>query len=320
MYKVAVFGAGGYSGIELLKLLAHHPDVQVVCAASDGLAPSFVGDQTGIYGPMRFVTLAEAEQVAADVAFLCVPAEPAAPLAAALVSRMRVIDLSHAHRGVAGVPYGLVSLFGDEVREARLVANPGCYATAVITALAPLVRDHLIEHEIPVVAYSGVTGAGRKVDQGFALGELYGNVHAYRVLAHQHVPEMERSLARVATGPAPRVIFTPHLLPLARGILATATVKLRAPRTTAQLIEVFERAYGDDPTVEVARRPEAVGLREVVGTPRCRVGVATDGTFAIVTAALDNLMKGAASQAIENFNLMHGLPRLRGLEHATRFA
>jgi N-acetyl-gamma-glutamyl-phosphate reductase len=149
-----------------------------------------------------------------------------------------------------------------------------------------------------------------------SLGEMHDNVRAYKVLAHQHVPEIEMALGRV--GAAVRVILTTHLLPIARGIFATVTLRLKAPVTSAELTAVMRSDYAQDPTVTVCAAPEDVALRKVVGTNQTLVGVAAKDDIAVVTAALDNLIKGAAGQAVENMNLVLGLPRTTGLDHLAR--
>jgi N-acetyl-gamma-glutamyl-phosphate reductase len=195
----------------------------------------------------------------------------------------------------------------------------------VITALAPLVRHALVEPAIAVAAGSGVTGAGRTADEAMSLGEMYGEVRAYKVLRHQHVPEIEMALGRVAREPAarPRVALTTHLLPIARGIFATVTARLRVAMSTEALVERYRADYAGDGSVAVAATAEQVSLRRVVGTNTCAIGVASEGAaggFVIVTAALDNLLKGAAGQAVENCNLMLGLDRMAGLGHLARHA
>ncbi len=323
---VAVFGAAGYAGLELVKLLARHPRVRLACAASDGHAGRPVDELTGQpAGELAFASTAEARAIAAGcgVALLAVPPEPAWELAPALrAAGARVIDLSHAHRGAPGAVYGLTSLFAGEIARASLVANPGCYATAVITAAAPLVRHGLVAGDLIVSAGSGVTGAGRTADEAMSLGEMYGEVRAYKVLRHQHVPEIEAALARVAgAGRAPAVVLTTHLLPVARGIFATLTARLARPVSSAELLARYREDYAGDPTVSIAKAPEEVSLRRVVGTNTCRIGVASDDRgVVVVTAALDNLLKGAAGQAVENLNTLLGLPRTAGLEHLARHA
>jgi N-acetyl-gamma-glutamyl-phosphate reductase len=318
---VALFGGAGYAGLELAKLLAAHPGVRLACAGSDTHAGKPVAELTGCdHGGLVFTTTEEtlARATRCAGALLAVPPEPAARLAAALEG-VKIVDLSHAHRATPGVVYGLTSLFAAEVPAARLVANPGCYATGVITAAAPLVRQGLVDGDLVVTAGSGVTGAGRSSDEALSLGEMYGEVRAYKVLRHQHVPEIEATLARLMP-PTPRVILTTHLLPVARGIFGTLTVRLARSLTSAALRERFCADYADDPTVVVAASAEDVSLRRVVGTNRCLVGVASDERTAIVTFALDNLLKGAAGQALENLNLMLGLPRMAGLAQLSRHA
>jgi N-acetyl-gamma-glutamyl-phosphate reductase len=330
MYSAIIFGAAGYAGLELVKLLAAHPGVRIAGAASDARAGTPVDDMTGTQTGAAFVAtkaaLAAAGEGAADVALLATPPEASRELAPQLLARgLRVVDLSNAFRGDASAVYGLASLFAGEVAAARLVANPGCYATAVITALAPLVRHGLVEPAIAVAAGSGVTGAGRTADEAMSLGEMYGEVRAYKVLRHQHVPEIERTLARLASEPAarPRVALTTHLLPVARGIFATVTARLRTAVSTEALAERYRADFAGDGSVVVAASAEHVSLRRVVGSNVCAVGVASEGAaggFVIVTAALDNLIKGAAGQAVENMNLMLGLPRMAGLAHLARHA
>jgi N-acetyl-gamma-glutamyl-phosphate reductase len=332
MHTVSVFGAAGYSGVELLKLLAVHPSVRLVAAASDARAGTAVEELTGGVtgassiggGSGAFVTTQAALDTAAEVALLATPPQPAAELATKLLARgTRVVDLSHAHRADGRAVYGLASLFADEVRGATLVANPGCYATAVITALAPVVRHELVERDIAVAAGSGVTGAGRSADEALSLGEMYGEVRAYKVLRHQHVPEIEAALARVAPAAGPRVALTTHLLPIARGIFVTVTARLRVAISTEALAERYRADYAHDRSVTIAASAEHVTLRRIVGTNQCAVGVASEGTvggFVVITAALDNLLKGAAGQAVENMNLLLGLPRTTGLAHLARHA
>jgi len=322
MHNVTVFGAAGYAGLELIKLLAVHPDARLVCVASDARAGKPVDELTGTRTHLVFATTQAALATKADVALLATPPEAAAELTPKLLaSGTRVIDLSNAHRADARAVYGLTSLFGADVAGAVLVANPGCYATAVITALAPVIRHELVEREIVVVAGSGVTGAGRSADEAMSLGEMYGEVRAYKVLRHQHVPEIEAALGRLAPAGRPKIVLTTHLLPVARGIFATATARLRTAISTDALTERFRSEYAHDRSVTIAASAEQVSLRRVVGTNSCAIGVASEGTvggFVVITAALDNLLKGAAGQAIENLNAMLGLERITGLAHLAR--
>ena len=317
--RVALFGAAGYSGLELCKLLALHPGVELVAAASDTHAGKSVAALSGAATSATFVTTQQAAETACEIALLAIPPEPAVALTRTLRARgVKVVDLSNAHRAGAEAVYGLTSLFGAKVAGAELVANPGCYATCVITAVAPLVRHRLIERDVIVAAGSGVTGAGKSADEAMSLGEMTDNVRAYKVLRHQHVPEIEMALGTLGEGP--RVILTTHLLPIARGIFATITVKLLAPVASEELTARFRADYAEDPTVMVMDTPEDVSLRKVVGTNQTMIGVAAAGDICVVTAALDNLLKGAAGQAVENMNLVLGLPRTTGLLHLARHA
>lgn len=319
--RVALFGAAGYTGLELAKLLPLHPQLAFACAASDTHAGKPVASLAGGGATLSFVTTQQALEAPADIALLAVPHDAAPALAAQLRDRgTRVVDLSNAHRASAEAVYGLTSWFSADVAASPLVANPGCYATCVITALAPLVRHGLVERDLIVAAGSGVTGAGKSKDEALSLGELHDNVRAYKVLRHQHVPEIEMALGRIAgaASVAPRVILTTHLLPIARGIFATCTVRLHAPRSSEELVQTLREAYAGDPTVRVFDAPEDVSLRKVVGTNETHVGVAASGDVAVVTASIDNLLKGAAGQAIENVNVMLGLPRMTGLMHLAR--
>lgn len=326
--SVALFGAAGYTGLELAKLLPLHPHVRLVCAASDTHAGKPVSSIAGGACTLSFVTTQQALETPADIALLAVPHEAAPGLAAQLRAKgSKVIDLSNAHRAAADAVYGLTSLFADEVATSSLVANPGCYATCIITAIAPLVRHDLVAQHVVVSASSGVTGAGKSKDEALSLGELHDNVRAYKVLRHQHVPEIEMALGRVAasrsagegsSAGAPRILLTTHLLPIARGIFATSTVVLREPRTSDALTRLFRDDYAGDPTVRVFDTAEDVSLRKVVGTNETHLGIAVNGEVAVVTAAIDNLLKGAAGQAIENLNVMLGLGRMTGLGHLAR--
>jgi N-acetyl-gamma-glutamyl-phosphate reductase len=322
MHHVAIFGAAGYTGVELTKLLVQHPGVRIAALASDHAVGASVEDLTGTLVGARYVSTEAALATEAAVACLAVKAETARAIVARLPAGVRVIDLSDAHRHSA--VYGLTSLFAAEVAAAPLVANPGCYATAVITALAPLVRRGLVDRHVVVSAGSGVTGAGRVMTPALMFGEHYGDVRAYKVLRHQHVPEIEAALGRVAPNhEAPRIALTTHLLPVARGIFATITARLVGPTSTEELVAILRADYADDPTVDVAEAADRVSLRNVVGTNHCQLGVMSEGAaggYVVVTAALDNLLKGAAGQAVENLNLMLGFQRMTGLQHLSRHA
>jgi N-acetyl-gamma-glutamyl-phosphate reductase len=214
---------------------------------------------------------------------------------------------AHAHLELlAETAYGLVEVERARIASARVIANPGCYATAIQLALAPIVS--LVAPRVVVDAGSGVSGAGRSAAEDKSFVEIYGDVRAYRALRHQHAPEIEQGLAPL------RVAFVAHLLPIARGILATCHAQLAPGVDEAAIAAAYEAAYAREPFVAIARSANDVGLRDVVGTNRCRIGatVGRDGEL-VVVSAIDNLVKGAAGQAIQNMNLALGLDETTAL-------
>lgn len=283
-------------------------------------------------------TAALEQATAGMVALLATPAEVSLGLAPVLLARgCRVIDLSGAFRLVSGeeftryyhhVPpppalqaqavYGLPERYRAELRTARLVANPGCYPTAAVLGLGPLLAAGLLApEELIVDAASGVTGAGRKSSEEYSFVEIHDDFRAYKVLRHQHTPEIAQLLSGYAGAPV-GVTFTAHLLPIKRGILSTGYARLARASSTEELRATLCAAYETEPFVTVASSPEEVSLARVVGTNRCLVGVRcepTAGGRVVVVAAIDNLLKGAAGQAVQNLNLMLGCPEDSGLTH-----
>lgn len=316
MHRVSIIGASGYSGMELVRILLAHRDIKVVAAGSDKLHARPIENPGTTTSGLTYVRQAEAIAADCDIAILATPAEVSLELAPKLLAAgRRVIDLSGAfrlrdaslypkfynleHREpklLAEAVYGLPELDRTRQANARLVANPGCYATAIQLALAPL---HY-EGRAIVDAMSGVTGAGRKATEDFSFAEIANDVRAYRVGKHQHTPEIEQQLGT-------RVTFVPHLLPVKRGIIATCHVDLR----DAKHVD-FSR-YANEPFISLAPSANDVKLVDVVGTNKCRIGYAIDGDHAVVISAIDNLVKGAAGQAVQNLNLMLGLPEQAGL-------
>lgn len=338
--RVAVLGASGYAGVELTKILDGHPHVEVAVASSDRWVGDTLAARTGVRSALRYVSLDAAIEEArhCDVALLATPAEASHELVPKLVEHTRVIDLSgafrlkdparhrkyygfeHAHVALAQeAVYGVPELFRERIAGARFICNPGCYATAIQLALAPLLAADrsapasdggVLDGRIIVDAMSGVTGAGRKATEELSFAEIAGSVRAYRVLRHQHEPEIEQSLGEVA-GRAVDITFVPHLLPVKRGILATCHAHLAA---THDVGARFERWYGREPFISLAPTAEQVSLHDVVGTNLCRIGASVgDNGDLVVIAAIDNLVKGAAGQAVQNLNLMLGLDEQAGL-------
>jgi N-acetyl-gamma-glutamyl-phosphate reductase len=336
-HLVGIIGAAGYSGIEATRLVAGHGALELAFATSDRWQGEPLDDRVGIGGPLRYSPLALSQELAGPckAVLLATPATVSLSMAPALRARgIKVIDLSGAFRLKQAIQYpehyafehtspqllgeavyGLPELGREGLRGADLVANPGCYATAVTLPLAPLLRAGLIEPEgIIADAASGVTGAGRKISEEFLFGEVAEDFRAYRVLRHQHSPEIAQTLASIGGVPV-GLTFTPHLLPVRRGILATIYARLKPGTPAMAAHEALSKAYADEPFVGVLGRPEEVSLRRVNGTNRCELALADDGRGQLViTSALDNLLKGAAGQALQNLNLALGLGETTGLE------
>src|SRR5215831_7517610 len=332
--RVAVAGATGYTGQELLRLLSRHPGVTIAAAMSSGARPAAPGTPAA---PRQLPALAhifsgaitpldrEAIARAADLVFLALPDKAAAELAPALVGAgVRVIDLSGAFRlrdgaGSArwypethelpdGLAYGLTELERTAVDTARLVANPGCYPTATILPLAPLTAAGLLapDTDIIVDAKSGVSGAGKTPSERTHFSEVHGSVSAYGVFGHRHGAEIEQGAGR-------QVTFVPHLMPLDRGILSTMYVRVAPGTTEDVLASVYERTYAAEPFIRLAGSalPE---IKHVAHTNFCDIGWRVDASGrAVVVSAIDNLVKGASGQAVQNMNVMLGLDQTTGL-------
>ena len=336
--EVVVFGAGGYSGMELVRWLARHPEVEVAGASSDQWAGRQVAEEVFEHPEgLRFTTHVEtlARTHSGQLAFLATPARTAAELAPTLLERgLRVVDLSGAHRlSAAQYPewygfehpfpasldeavYGLPELGDPErIAGARLVANPGCYATAAALAAAPLIEADLVVRDAPVFidGKSGATGAGRSVDSAFLFSEVADDVRPYRIGHHQHTPEIERILETRAGRPV-TVSLNTHLAPLRRGLLCSVYA-VGGPGTTAQDVTVaFEKRYASTALVRL-RQDGPPGTQRTLGSPHAEVWAHFDGRTRAVSAfaVIDNLVKGAAGQAVQNLNLMSGWPLDTGL-------
>ncbi len=345
--RVGIAGVTGYTGLELARLLAGHPGLSVVAASSDAMAgqrlsaldPDLAGaSDAAVVGHGDAVSAAV--DMGAELMFLAMPAEVTPDVATrCLEAGLRVVDLSGAHRLKDPVAhlmaYGfehedpqvsLEAVYGltehvppEALAAARLVANPGCYPTAVLLALLPLVEAGLVEPGSLVVdAKSGTTGAGRSAKVSLLHAEIDGDFYAYRVGRHQHTPEISQALALVGGRPVD-LTFVTHLLPVARGILATCYLRVPdvdSAEQAARKVDAALRArYADAPFVRVLDKAEDVRLRAVTGTNRCVMAAVPDafGRRVVVVSAIDNLVKGAAGQAIQNANLMLGFEQTAGL-------
>jgi N-acetyl-gamma-glutamyl-phosphate reductase len=331
-HSVAVFGAAGFTGALAARLLHRHPsfELKTVTARSD------IGSRIDELYPYHRVPLT-LEQLDLDrhadveAAVVAYPHGAAAPVVAALRGRgVRVVDLSadfrlrdpqeyrrwyQAHEApelIEQAVYGLPERYRDQISMADLVANPGCYPTAAVLALAPLARAGLIQ-DVVIDAKSGVSGAGRAPSPKTHFVAADENLHAYGVPRHRHTPEIEQELA--ALGTDIRITFTPHLVPLDQGELVSCYVTVTPGATGApeDLDRLYTDAYGPEPFVELVTAPP--GVRDVRETNFCRISVHRDSRTGrvIVFAAIDNLWKGAASQAVQNLNLMFGLPEAEGI-------
>jgi len=343
MVRIAVAGASGYMGAELLRLLSIHPKVTLTGITSDRLA----GEPLGKAYPhlrglsdLRFHDL-DPEWVAgvADVVFLALPhmeSQKAVPVLRG--HGIRAIDLSADYRlhdaddyvtwykaphidlpGLAEAVYGLPELHRKAIASASLVASPGCYPAGAVLATAPLLRSGLARLDgIVIDGKSGITGAGaqgRKIDPMYLFTEANENVQAYGIAAHRHTPEIEQELSALAGAPL-RVAFTPHLVPLNRGLFTTASVPLATALTTSRLLDVYREFYAGEPFVRVLDAGERPTTRAVVGSNYCDVTVVADPRTgrAVCVSAIDNLGKGGAANGVQNLNVMCGWSERTGLE------
>ena len=328
---VGIIGASGYSGLEASRILAQHPHVELRMLGSEKWAGETAARKAGLggaAGKLKYVGQEHMVHLAGECAavLLATPAEGSLQLAPTLLAMgVKIIDLSgafrlkdpllypkfygfeHTQRALLSeATYGLPEL-GRVSPGTRLVANPGCYPTAVELALAPLVEAGLVDGPLIADAASGVTGAGRKANEEMSFAEVDEDFRAYKVLRHQHQPEMEQVVGR-------RLTFTAHLLPVKRGILATCYARLKPGRRPDELKAALLHKYANEPFVEVLGSAEEVTLKGVAGTNKCQLAVASDGETVIVVSAIDNLVKGAAGQAVQNLNLIMGWPETAGLD------
>lgn len=339
--RVSIAGATGYAGGELLRWLRGHPRTTIVHLAARRWAERKVLEAWPALRDLEEGVLVEADPeilADSDVVFLAVPHGEGMGLAAELLDRgARVIDLSADFRledpevyarwygGPHEAPelldeaaYGLTELHREEVAAARLVANPGCYPTAVTLALYPLARAGLLDGPVSVDAKSGASGAGRSPAPHTTFVEVNENVRPYGVGAHRHTPEMEQTLTRL--GARDGVFFTPHLVPMSRGLLASCHFRMSRSADQEEVMGLFREAYSDEPFVRLLEDglPET---RATLGSNFCDVSVRVDPGrgVGVALAALDNLGKGAASQAVQNLNAMFGIDEEEGLWSAPTF-
>jgi N-acetyl-gamma-glutamyl-phosphate reductase len=344
--RIGVLGASGYTGAELVRLLLRHPMLDIALLTADrraGKAMREVFPQFSPYGLPKLVAIKEVDWKAAalDLAFCALPHGTTQETVEMLlaVTGIPVIDLSAdfrlsdiaayehwygtAHRAPkiqSKAVYGLVEIHREDIKKARLVANPGCYTTCAQLPLIPLLRAGAIDpDEIVIDAKSGMTGAGRHAKDEMLFSEVADGVHAYGVGRHRHMAELDQEFSKAA-GREVTASFTPHLMPMNRGILSTIYVRSRT-QSAEGLHEILAKTYANEPFVHVLPLGEMPQTRHVRGSNLTFIGVAKDRILgrAIIGSALDNLTKGASGQAIQNMNLMLGFPEALGLEQVALF-
>ncbi len=341
--RIAILGASGYTGAELLRLLIPHQNVQICALTAEknaGQPLAAVLPHLRGYGLPDLCKIDAVDFKGIDVVFCALPHGTTQEVVAALPRNLKIIDLSadfrladiesyatwygHQHRAPAlqaEAVYGLTEINRATIAGARLIANPGCYPTASQLPLIPLLRAGLIEpDDIIIDAKSGVSGAGRELKQGNLFCETAEGMQAYGVAGHRHAPEIEAGLSQAA-GHSVVVNFTPHLVPMSRGIFASLYVRLKGGTTITTLRSCWQAQYGKEPFIEILPEGQWPSTRQVRGTNRCQMAVAADRVpgRAIILATIDNLVKGAAGQAIQNMNLSCGWPETTGLEHTALF-
>jgi len=348
--KVSIIGATGYAGKELIKILSGHPEVELMFLGSSTYAgknitevfPEFLNslNKKLIKPDSAFISRDS------DLVFTALPHTVSMDIVPELLNKkgIKVIDLSadyrlkdmmvykewykKEHEGInkkllTQAVYGLPELYLDDIKNASLVANPGCYPTSVILGIAPLLRHHIVEPEGMIIdSKSGVSGAGRKPSLGLHFAECNESFKAYKVLKHNHIPEIEQELSSIYSGENNlekqmniKITFTPHLLPINRGILSTCYLDLKSIKSEEEILELYQKFYNDSPFVRIFTPPNLPETRFVTDTNYCDIGFAVDkrvGKIKVISV-IDNLIKGAAGQAVQNMNIMFGFSETCGL-------
>lgn len=340
--RIAVLGASGYTGADLVRLALTHPNIEIAALSANAKAGQSMADVWPHFAHVPLPSLVRAEEIdwaGIDAVFGCLPHAASAALLSTLIGP-RIIDLSadfrlnsaetyaewygNPHPAPELLPdaiYGLTEYAAELLPAARIVACPGCYPTAALLALLPLLESSLVGHErITINALSGVSGAGRSLKEANLFAEVAEAVHPYGIGRHRHMPEIEQELAKRAHG-AVTISFTPHLVPMNRGELETITVELMPGKSVADLRAALGHRYAAAPFVHLLPEGKGPSTRMVRGSNHCVMNVFEDRIpgRAIVIVAIDNLVKGSSGQAIQNMNLMFGLPETTGLLQAPLF-
>lgn len=336
--KVGIIGISGYSGLEAFEILLKHPHVRVTYIGANNTEGKIATIWPHLKGKSQLICKKlDLNEAAAkcDVLFLAVPHTTSMQLTPKLLKKGKtVIDLSGDYRlnnaqdykkwygqkhldkiNLKKAIYGLPELYREDIKKAQFVSNPGCYPTAALLGLLPLASlyGNIID-SITIDAKSGVTGAGRKAHIQYSFAELSQNFKAYKPLIHQHVPEINLYLSKVASQ-LPEIDFVPHLLPINRGILETIYIRLKKPLEEKNLNRIYERFYKTEPFVRILEKDALPELKNVIHSNYCDIGLTTrqDKKLIVVTSAIDNLVKGAAGQAVQNMNIIYGFKETEGL-------
>ncbi|MFI8576352.1 N-acetyl-gamma-glutamyl-phosphate reductase [Rossellomorea aquimaris] len=338
--NVGIVGSTGYGGVELYRLLVNHPNVDNCILYSSSLEGAAYADQyphlfnlsNEVVNPIK---IEEMKQL--DFVFLAVPSGVSKELSQKIIGeKAKVIDLSgdlrlkdpqeyeEWYKGESAATdilqkavYGLTECNRQSIQEAELIANPGCFPTATLLGLAPLFHHELVEpHSIIIDAKTGLSGAGRKATQSSHFSETQENLRIYKVHQHQHTPEIEQQLKEWNSEAGP-ITFTTHLIPMTRGIMATMYTELKSTYTTEQLHNIYQGYYEKHPFIRIRPVGQFPSTKEVFGTNFCDIAIKADPRTNRVTivSVIDNLLKGAAGQAVQNMNLMLGLDETTGLYH-----
>jgi N-acetyl-gamma-glutamyl-phosphate reductase len=337
--KVGVLGATGYTGAELLRLLVSHQGVEISWLTSEKFSRKKIWEvfpQFRMFLDLECVNIAKLPNLSkVELAFSCLPHGTSMHFVGKLIqSGVRVIDFSadfrlkdadtyenwykvkHAQRGfLEEAVYGLPEIYRKKIRDARLVANPGCYSTSAILGLAPLIREGLVEENSVIIdSKSGLTGAGRAPSLEHHFSESNESVSAYGIDGHNHKPEIEQELSNLASTPI-RVTFIPHMTPMSRGILTTIYARLKERKNYEDIWNLYKKYYHGESFVRIYEKGKFPAVKNVRFSNFCDIGAEFQEEVLILVVALDNLGKGAAGQAIQNMNIMFDFPEDEGLKH-----
>ena len=327
--KIGIIGATGYTGAELIRLLIDHPQAEIKCLTTTSVMGQDISD---IYPSLRqrfshkLTEYKSSDIKGLDIVFIALPHGKSMEIVPEILAAgARVVDLGADFRfsDVAlyentyqkhtapevnsKAVYGLPEMNREKIKKASLIANPGCYVTSATLALKPIIdSENFVKDSIIIDAKSGTSGAGRSLAQNTHFTETYANFSAYKIGAHRHQPEIEQNLGGV------KVVFTPHLLPVNRGILSTIYVKLSRKTEKENILDILRKAYKNEPFVKIVDNPPT--LKDVVGSNYCIISPTVNNDQLVLVSVLDNLIKGASGQAIQNMNIMFGLEETMGLE------